>query len=60
MGGGGGSDVKRAKFSGTGMPGHCTLWQGQNGQCPFKIFLARALTIGQRALNGHPKKSFVW
>ena len=45
------SDVKRAKFSGTGMPGHSTLWQGQNGQCPFKIFLAQALTIGQRALN---------
>ena len=37
------SDGQRAKFFGT----------GRVGQCPFRCFLARALPIRQRALNGH-------
>ena len=33
------SDVKRAKFSGTGMPGHSILWHGQKRAMPvWNIF----------------------
>ena len=34
-------------------PGMGPFGTGRLGQCPFGKFLARALTIGQRALNGH-------
>ena len=34
-------------------PGMGPSGTGRLGQCPFGKFLARALTIGQRALNGH-------
>ena len=34
-------------------PGMGPSGTGRLGQCPFGKFLARALTIGQWALNGH-------